>query len=422
MRTRVFHFLLAAITALGLSACSVAEESQPQAAARLIQPADLVYQGALRLPEGSNDTSWEWSGNALAYFPDGDPKGPADGYPGSLFGMGHDQQVLVSEISIPAPVVSKARNVEELPVAKTLQPFRDVKAGNFKDYEIYRAGLAYLPAQGQQTSGKLYFCFGQHMHEGYTGPTHGWCETDLSNPKVAGMWPVAEIHSYVTNDFLFPIPEAWADTCAKGLRLATGRYRDGGQGGRGPSLIAIGPWRDGNPPPAGARLRALPLLLYSAVDSGDQNTMRGYHHADEWTGGAWLTAGDRAAVIFAGTKALGKCWYGFANGVVWPDEAPFPPIPPPPNDDRGWWGERFAAQILFYNPADLTAVAAGRAKPHEPQPYASLDVDPYLYHVKGPQQKGHVRDVAFDRQRGILYLMEPWADGDKPIIHVFRIK
>jgi hypothetical protein len=60
--------------------------------------------------------------------------------------------------------------------------------------------------------------------------------------------------------------------------------------------------------------------------------------------------------------------------------------------------------------------------PHEPQPYAELKLDPYLWHIKSPVQKMHVGDVAFDRERGVLYLVEPFADGDQPIIHVFAIR
>lgn len=57
---------------------------------RLLQPADLVYQGAFRLPEDPGGIGWEWGGEALTYYPEGDPHGPADGFPASLFGTGND--------------------------------------------------------------------------------------------------------------------------------------------------------------------------------------------------------------------------------------------------------------------------------------------------------------------------------------------
>jgi len=30
--------------------------------------------------------------------------------------------------------------------------------------------------------------------------------------------------------------------------------------------------------------------------------------------------------------------------------------------------------------------------------------------------------MAYDRKRGLIYVMEPLADGDKPLIHVWRIE
>ena len=121
------------------------------------------------------------------------------------------------------------------------------------------------------------------------------------------------------------------------------------------------------------------------------------------------------------TKGIGDYWYGYANGVVWPDEAPFPEVPDPPNDDRGWWSSQFEGQLLFYNPDDFAAVAQGRLTPDEPQPYAILNIDPYLSHVHSDQQKEHVGAMTFDRDRGLVYLFEPLADGDKPLVHVWRV-
>jgi len=128
---------------------------QPAVSTELIQPEDLVYMGAFRLPEGSNDSSWEYSGYAMTYYPDGDPNGPDDGFPGSIFALGHDHHQLISEFSIPAPVNSPKKNLSELNTAETLQSFHDISGGKFGYLEIPRTGLEYLPPQGEQTSGKL---------------------------------------------------------------------------------------------------------------------------------------------------------------------------------------------------------------------------------------------------------------------------
>ena len=378
----------------------------------VIQPADLAYLGAFRLPDDAPDEiGWMWSNwsSALIYCPGGDPGGESDGYPGSLFGAGHDWNQYVSEISIPAPVNSAAKNLTELNTANTLQPFADIRGGLFGDMEMPRVGLAYLPPQGEQTTGKLYFAWAPHLDEGATNPSHGWCELDLSHPQSAGAWRVDDYWNYVTGDYLFDIPQDWADAYTPGQYLATGRYRDGGQGAQGPSLFAIAPWAEGNPPPAGSTLPATPLLLYGNAYEENPPTMDNYHHSDEWTGGVWLTAGGKSAVVFVGTKGTGNCWYGNPEGPCLDCE------------DRGWWSAGFAGQIIFYDPADLAAVAQGTLEPWAPQPYAVLDIDDVLYHTTSTQQKHHVGAMAFDRARGWLYVLEPLADDDRPLVHVWRV-
>ena len=426
----------------------------------LIQPEALLYLGAFRLPERDGNAedraSWEYSGQALTYYPGGDPGGGGDGYPGSLFGTGHDVWNDVSEIGIPAPRTT--RQVGGLPVAQTLQPFRDIRGGLFDPLnEIPRAGMEYLQAQAGQSSGKLHLAWGQHFHDDESTriPSHAWSELNLSQPNTTGAWWIGNESLYSTNGYLFSIPDGWANQHTGGRLLATGRFRDGGWSGMGPSLFAYGPWLDGNPPAAGAHLSSRTLLLYSDTrgENDSNSKLNGYHHSDEWEGGAWLTTDDgRAAVIFAGTKGSGYQWYGFYSpagdgrpcveqgltmtGCFTPEGNPCGPehtgfcegnLP----ESRGWWSSRFDGQILFYDPAQLAAVAAGNMAPNQPQPYAVLDIDEHLFLNAtveqsqlgyGDQRKHRVGEVAFDRERGYLYVIERFVDEAKPVIHVWVVQ
>ena len=401
----------------GPAAAPASTAVEPTDGLELLQPSDLRYLGAFRLPPDPEGMGWEWGGAALAYSPDGDPGGSDDGFPGSLFGTGHDWTQHVSEIAIPVPVISPGKDVKGLPTAATLQGFADVRQGLFPEMELPRAGLAYLPAPVDQTAGKLAFCWAPHMGDETANLTHGGCELDLSDPRPVGPWRVGAWPEAVTADYLFSVPPSWARANAPGMTLATGRYRDGGQGAQGPSLFALGPWNGENPPPPGHVLPAVPLVLYDDVTTPNAVTLEGYHHADEWSGGAWLTAGEKAAVVFVGTKGIGACWYGCADGTVWPEAPPYPAE----CEDRGWWSTGFEGRILFYRPDDLAAVARGELPPSAPQPYAWLNLDPVLFHVTFGQQKGHLGAAAFDRDRGLLYVMEPLVDEDRPIVHVWCI-
>ena len=429
------------------------ETAQPETAAStisepvdlstgLIAPEDLHYLGAFRLPVTGDEYGWSYSGYAMTFYPGGDPGGPDDGFPGSLYVLGHDHAQTVAEISIPAPVISASKDPGQLHVANMLQPFQDITGGIFGELEIPRAGLAYLPPLGSQTTGKLYFCWGQHF-QFEPEPSHGWSELDLSAPNPVGPWHVAEYTNYITNDYLLEIPEAWAAAYTPGLRLATGRFRDGSWGGLGPALLALGPWNEGNPPPSNSSLQQVtPLLLYGEPQPGnpeiivtEDRRMDVYSEPDEWSGGAWLTAGDGAvdgvsAVIFVGTKAIGKSWYGFSNGVEYPTsgdpDEEYPEVPAWPHDERGWWSEDISAMILFYDPSELGAVAQSKLQTWQPQPYASLVLDEFLFDAGFDYERAKrylLGAAAFDRENGLLYIVERMADEEeRSLMHVFRLE
>lgn len=407
-------------------------------AARL-QVDDLAYLGAFRLPEGSNGTDWTYSGNALAYYPEGDPHGSEDGFPGSLFATGNDIQLFVSEISIPAPKISKRKQVAELNTAGTLQPFTDIFGGMLDYLEQPRVGLCYLPGPPSDGGGKIHFAIGLHLQDTGFDPSHGWFSTNLSNPHSVGPWVFAGYSGYVTNDYLCRIPKAWADAHTGGQYLAGGRAREGPWAGGGPALFASASWKDGNPPERGAQLRSVtPLLLYGEqvpglpeIASRPDQRLPENSDSDRYRGCEWLTAGDRSAVIFIGTKAVGESWYGFANGVRWDYECgqSCPDVPEWPYDNRGFWATDFKAQVLFYDPDDLAAVASGQKASWEPKPYAVLDLSPYFFDPEFTREdlinykRDFVGAMSFDQERNLLYVMEPLVEEDgRSIIHVFSVQ
>jgi len=432
----------------------------------VINPDNLLYQGAFRLPgEWDPPETFAYGGNAMTFNPDGDAEN-SDAYPGSLFVMGHDRIAYgavpdgnqVAEISIPQPVES--RNISELNTAQFLQDFGNPLDGYFTELEeIPKVGMQYLdhPATGPL----IHIAWGQHLQPPDVA-SHGWFSPNLNNPSFKGTWFIGAQNLYSVNGYMMNIPQAWADQVVGGKPLATGRMRDGGQGGMGPTLFAYQPWNaDGSPPDSGIRLDETPLLLYeNAANTLEiERAMFGYQHADEWEGGAWLVDADgNSAVIFAGTKGTGeKFWYGYIHPDG-PDKVCVDAhvndfatcrlvdgsICPSPDlvgccdenegtcvSQRGWWSNRFDAEIIFYDPADLARVAAGEIGTWEPQPYSVVDIDEFLYLSPpewdittlgwGDQRRYRVGDVAFDRENGFLYILELFTDEAKPVVHVWQV-
>jgi hypothetical protein len=403
----------------------------------------------------------------MTFNPDGDPSN-TDAYPGSLFIMGHDRMAWgvlpdggqVAEVNIPVP--GGASDPGDLPQAGFIQDFYDVTAGFFTQLEeLPKTGMQYL--NHAATGPKIHLCWGHHIQPQDVA-SHAWFNATLSTPNLQGTWFVGYVNLYSTTGYMFDIPTAWADAHAQGRYLATGRMRDGGQGGMGPPLIAYRPWLpDGSAPPSGTRLEETTLLLYeNAYNTSDfVRCLNGYQHPDEWEGGAWMTTpSGKSAVLFAGTKSTGtKHWYGFINplGPEYPcvDEESVPHFLTcrmadgsscPPEDFapccdelqetcvtyRGWWSTRWDAQFILYDPADLARVAAGEIESWEPQPYATLDIDEHLFFNPpawdlqnlgwGDQRRYRIGASAYDRNNALLYVLEQFGDVTKPVVHVWRVE
>lgn len=427
----------------------------------LVMPGDLEYLGAFRLPGGEDrPLTFGYGGSAMTYYPGGDAGGAADGFSGSLFISGHERLPYgelpdgnqVAEVSIPVP----STNLQTLPTAEFVQTFHDVSGGLFLAYdELPRMSMVYM--SHPSTGPKIHLTFGEHFHEDEVSmrPTHGYFDPDMEHPNTQGAWYIGNQSLYTTNEYLFEIPSDWANTYTEGRNIATGRYRQGGWSGQGPALFAYAPWYESSLVPDG-RLHEKTLLLYNTVYEGElTGDLNNYQHVDYWSGGAWLTTSSKATVIFVGTKSSGAYyWYGYghADGPNRPclaDDLDFVGCRNADGTrcadnlfarcdeadhitDKGWWGSNFDAQIIFYDPANFASVAHGTMNANEPQPYAVLDIDEHLIlpnlaadiafsNGSGDQRVNRVRAVAYDRANNLLYILEPFADGIKPVVHVWRV-
>ena len=386
------------------------------AIAAVINPeTDIEYIGAFRLPYGTTggQYSWEYGLEAMTYYPKGDENGSDDGFPGSIFATNHTYEKYVSEISIPVPV--KSKNLNDLNRAGTLQNFHDINQGthNSPNPEME---IAYLPKQNSQSSDKLYISWNDWYNVSDSDvDRYGWCELNLSSPNTQGPWNLGngEVNIGTVGEYLFEIPKSWADSYTPGKLLIAGKYREGGcsgggvRYGGGPGIHAFGPWNQGNPPTPETAIEQITLLSYAGghvwqSSNGDLCKVR-----DKWEGGAWITAGDKSAVVLTGVKGLGDDFYG---------ESP---------NGCGYKGYHnlggYKPYMLFYNPDDFADVAQGKIQPYEPQPYATLDCGEYAFNPYSLCRAGY-SSASYDREHQLLYVAEPFVDGSSAVIHVFKIK
>ncbi len=412
--------------ALVVGVVSVPAWAGPGEMNRRLYPEDLVYQGAFRFPQTEGDASrWSYGGSSLAYNPSGDSGGSDDGYPGSLFSVGHAHHQLVAEISIPKPVISPEKETRALPVAKQLQPFADITGGLIKAalpdiHPRIVGGLSFLEPQLGQKTPKIYWTIFLYYNVTATDfLSHGWSELNLLQPNAQGVWHLGprnsgnpQWNSMKHNGYLFDVPRAWADRNLKGQYLVSGHQVGTGCGNynssAGPALFAFAPWQypSANPPPYGAELEATPLLWYRCEDGPRID----HEPCDEWSGGAWIEQENKAAVLIVGRKSLGERRYGL-------------PAPGDCETAKGWHCDPYEPQILFYDPEELALAARGLKKPWEISPYARMTPKGHLW----PTCHWRLPGAALDRQRGLLYIVQYAADGTVsvyekyPLVHVFKI-
>jgi len=419
------------VTALDAAGNESAHSDPVRAATRaflgredLIHPAGLDYLGAFLVPE-----VFAWGGEAIATNPHGDGgrENPADNFPGALFltHLNQPENGWVGEIDIPAPRIPHGKDPDGLNQAAILRAPVNIRPPNVNAWDfvdVWRTGLEVVSGEA-----RLYSTWS--IHYTVTGEKHAsisCCNiSDLSGSPRYGAWflgdPGRTPIDAMMGDWLFSLPQEWADAHCSGRTLVTGRCRDGGLSGLGPTLYAFSPVGR-TPPPAGQSLDLTTLLEYGPVDGYLPDAMAGYNLADDWRDAAWLSADGRDAVSVIGNKALGDNWYGYHGERMRHDwviaDLPCPDFWETDPDGKGWRSHTRQPMILFYDPQDLAAVAGGSMPSGRPQPYAALRIPKEIFFGIDHE----IFSAAWDAENRILYVTEFVRERDgRLILHAWRI-
>lgn len=386
---------------------------------KMVTPGNFEYLGAFRTPlTDASGAKFSYGGWAVTWRREGAYEQKAGELPGSLFIAGHRHHQLIAEISIPQPVISKRKSLDDLPVARVLQPLADISGGTLarmsgessEPFEI--GGLQAVGNRLHWTTFKYYNV------EGRDYLSHGISSTDLQRPAPQGLWHLGPAnsgdprwHSYKHAGYICEIPEPFASKYLGGRNLMSGLQICTGltYSSQGPALYAYR--LPEGPVGGGLSLNALPMLWYSM-----QRPVLNHHYADRWTGAAWVSVGNKHAIVIAGRKAHGAVHYG-------------PARPQDCYEDKGYHGSSYEAQILFYAPGNL--VAATRQAVADTQPWYRWDsnttgggLNRFMFQECGKDIGG----LTYDRERNLLYMVEVNAgkisDNEwevLPVVHIFRL-
>ena len=409
-----------ATTTSASSTVTVTSSSSSPSTEPLLQPANLVYQGAFRVPagtfgsafvNGTNVATFEYGGTGLAFNPNRN----------SLFLVGHDWGQLVAEISIPA--ISNVTSLDGMATAAVLQQFSDPTSG-----ALYALGPGYMKIGGLLPSGNTLYLSGFNYYDGANSQTVSEfvASTSLSQTPAKGAYQLGLSGFCGTSNgncagfvdgYLALVPAEWqkalggpavAGNCCLNIISRTSF---------GPGLMAFDPSQLGVTVPA----PITPLVYYPQANplSPWNSSGTAFNGATEIRG-VVFPVGTRS-VIFFGRHGLGTYCYGEGtadqslagqptpDGTIWCYD--------PTSTDKGTHAYPYVYYAWAYDANDLAKVASGQSQPWQVQPYSSWALDL-------PFANAQVRllGAAYDAKTQRIFLSEWKGDYTMPLIHVLSIQ
>lgn len=361
------------------------------AAADLLQPSQVVYEGSFRVPTGKfGSSSFAYGGTAIGYNPARD----------SLYMVGHDWDQAVAEISIPTPSKS---SVGSLPTATVLQSFSDPSEGKAFTVDNGTVKIGGLYVHNGLLIGTAYSFYDA---EGNQTLSHFTSTLSLSTPGDArGMYQVGTLGAGFTAGYMCPIPQEWQAQLGGPVIVGQAALSIISRTSSGPAAFAFDPADLGvkNPVPVSS-LVYYPLAtpLAPSTSQNDLFTLA------TTIKGVCFPAGFRS-VLFWGTQGTGPYCYG--DGAQCGDP------------DFGWKGPHaypYRVQIWAYDALDLVAVKSGAKQPWSLRPYG-------VWPMAMPFGKGNnlLGGVATDSATGRVYVSQQSVVSDGfdpfPVVHVYSI-
>lgn len=383
-----FQIALGAILGLCVAHGAIAQSTAP-----LLQKADLVYEGAFRVPTGGGSSTFEYGGRAIAYNPANN----------SLFLVGQPTTQPTAEITIPELVISTSRS--SLKTASFLQNFSDATEGK-------RNSINPGDPNPQDIGGQLVYngrlvvsAFSTYDGAGTQRYSHFSRPLTLSS-RGESVGPVAvggNVH--YTSAYMTQIPGEWRS--AFGGPALTGNCCRSiiSVHSRGPAVSVFDPANV----MAGGNVSASSLVLYTAsgqLGPGEQTQNPYYNLATRVTGIAF-PSGTRS-VLFFGEHGIGKYCYG--EGSACGD---------PADQYKGNHAYPYKYQVWAYDANDLVKVKNGQKSASSVQPYAVWTFDlPFI----SDSDHHEIGGVAYDEASGRIYVSQVRGDGTLPIVHAFKVQ
>lgn len=274
-----------------------------------LQPSDLTYQGAWKLPTTSIGTK------TLVNSGSNPVQMGYDNSTGGLIVQGVDttdvERFALTSVVMPATPVMKGGTLLEGTFATGKNDLVDLSGGLQKSTSVSSVvqnaistrlnDAEYLPAYGSQTSAKYHYVFRMNYSTDDTNDYRiGWADTDFTNLNPAGLWRLDGIFDRQYDFYMLKIDPTWADatTATTGQYIGVGRGRTGGS--HGPALYSYAPWSGGNPPADQASVTDFTELMYYP----STQLMETFSMADMYNDAVLIKKGTAAAFVVYTDKSF----------------------------------------------------------------------------------------------------------------------
>jgi len=406
----LMRHILAASAAVAIAfATAGAQSTLP-----LVQPGQLVWDGAFRVPyPNTGNSTVGYSGWALAYTGNN-----------SVYMVGHDYQQSVGEFSIPAGISSGNTTLAQLPTSAQMQPFASMTHGLAMD------------AIGQSGSG-VYRWGGMLVYGGrlilgeynsYTTPgsiqkshwTHSLTTSDNTGTGPFRLAPTTLDPAFM-GGYMASVPSVWQSLlggpaltgqCCQSIITRTSF---------GPSAFAFDPAKLGV---AAEPIPTTPLVYYDEAhkqpDGDFESDNTSFFNASTQMAGMFIPEGTRS-LLFIGRQGTGNMCYNNGTNSGPNNCLNVPSDPYCPNDIIHAWP--YQIQVWAYDLNDLAKVKNGQLSPWQVRPYAIWPLTGNTTASKLPfwQPCMRPKGLAFDKASNRVWLSSYQADGDRPIIHQFKV-
>jgi hypothetical protein len=382
---------------------------------------NLEYIGAFRLPSERigcdrwDDCVFAYGGRPIAVDSDGN-----DGK-GSLFIGSHIYSQKIAEVSIPEPINSD--NLINLKTASIIQGFYDITEGNRQN--ILENGNAYdatiepggLLVYDDKLIGSVYIY--------YPGPTqilsHYSSSKNLSKSgDFSGMYKIGtSIDARFLAGYMDRIPLKWQNILGGTAITGIGGLAIISTTSVGPSAFAFNPEDFGIKTPVPMTTLMYYTLDHPLIESKEPESS--YNGSSHFRGVVFPDDSD--SILFFGDIGYGKYCYGIGTsdplliGEYLPNSTTEKyECYDPSSSAKGPHMYPYKYHVWAYDVKEFIKVIKGEKHPWDILPYTTWD-----FELPFQPQKVDLLGTAYDRKTRRLYIVQGGGDGDKPLVHVFKI-